>query len=429
MEPERYPTSVVAKVTLAALFGTMIDYYDFFVSGVAASSVWPKVFFPFTGVAAALLLSLTTYAVGFFSRPIGSFVFGNMGDRRGRKNTLMWTLIVSGLCTLGMGLVPSFYTIGLAAPVILTLLRFGQGLGLGGEWGGATTWVVEVSSKGKRGFWAGFVANAVFFGLILANLTFIALESVYRGSAFLNIGWRIAFIIGAVVVLIGAAIRYALMESPLFKKILESGAIENMPAVRLLRKEWKKVLLLTGTVLYITAVGYLSQVFSIGYLAARKIPPPYTITSVIIAGVAGVVFGLIGMYLADIIGRKKMILIGQLAVLLLSVPMFYLIQIGSPPLTRLAIIVLTATEGLGFSSFSSFLSEQFDTKYRFSGSGLSYQLATPFAGGLGPIIASSLLVVYGLSSGIYVGVEVLIYTLIGILCLIPTVETKGRELG
>jgi len=122
-----------------------------------------------------------------------------------------------------------------------------------------------------------------------------------------------------------------------------------------------------------------------------------------------------------------MILIGQLAVLLLSVPMFYLIQIGSPPLTRLAIIVLTATEGLGFSSFSSFLSEQFDTKYRFSGSGLSYQLATPVAGGLGPIIASSLLVVYGLSSGIYVGVEVLIYTLIGILCLIPTVETKGRE--
>ncbi|BBD72140.1 hypothetical protein HS1genome_0529 [Sulfodiicoccus acidiphilus] len=288
MDPEReYPNSVVAKISVAALFGTLIDYYDFFISGTAASAVWPKVFFPVSSAAIGLLLSLSVYGIGFFSRPIGSFIFGQVGDKKGRKDTLVWTLVASGLCTLGMGLVPSYYSIGLAAPAILTTLRFGQGLGLGGEWGGATAWVTEVAARKRRGFWTGFVSTSVFMGLILGNVTFLVLERAFPSSSFLSIGWRIAFIVGAIVVLIGAAIRYSLMDSPLFRKILEGGMIERSPATTLLKREWKKVLLLTGTVLYITAVGYLSQVFTIGFLAARKIPPPYTITSVIFAGLGG----------------------------------------------------------------------------------------------------------------------------------------------
>lgn len=421
-------TSLIRKVTLASMLGTIFDYYDFFITGTAAASVWPAVFFPTSTFATAVLLSFSVYGIGFFSRPIGSYLFGHFGDKRGRKEILVLTLILAGLSTLGMGLTPSYYTLGLIAPIILTIFRFIQGIGLGGEWGGATTWITEVAAKGRRGFWAGFVPLSVFIGLLLADITLLGLQSFFPRDFYLSIGWRIAFIIGTIIVLIGAIIRFRLSESPLFVRIVESKMIERAPANKVLKEYWRKILLLAGSVMYITAIGYLTQTFSISYLSALKVPPPYTIISVIFSTIGGIITVFLGMYVSDIIGRKKTIIIGQLLVIILGIPIFLMIDTGDFLLSRIAIILGTTIEGFGFAAFGAFMAEQFPTKYRYSGSGLSYQIATPLAGGLAPIIASQLFNIFGTHAGIYIGFEVFAYALIGFTCMLFTKETKGEEL-
>ena len=427
---EPTPTvSDITKVALASLVGTTIEYFDFFIAATTAATVWGPLFFPTASAASGLLLAFGVYGVGFASRPIGSFFFGHFGDKIGRRTVLVWTLITTGIGTLGMAVSPSYAAAGVLGGVVLTVFRFIQGLGLGGEWGGASTWVTEFASKSKhRSFWAGWIAAGVPFGLISADAVILTLESIYPHSVFVTTGWRIAFVIGAAVILMGALLRYKLTESPIFRKMIDQSSMARAPASEVLRRYIGRILLLAGSTAIITAGGYTEQAFTIGYLASRGISPAFTTLAVMIGASVGF-FALIGgSVLADRVGRRRVIILGASSTLVFAYPFFMLLNTGNHLLIILAMAVATALLWTGFGPFAAFLAEQFPTRYRYSGSGLSYQISTPFAGGLAPIIASSFLVAYGHGAGPYVAAELIAYSLLTIICASLARETKGSDI-
>ncbi|MGB8946779.1 MAG: MFS transporter [Streptomyces sp.] len=431
-------TPGIARIISASLIGTTIEWYDFFLYGSAAALVFNTLFFPDSDPLVGTLLSFLTYAVGFAARPIGGVVFGHFGDKIGRKKLLVLSLMMMGGATFAMGLLPTHATLGVGAPILLTVLRLVQGFALGGEWGGAVLIVSEHGDDKNRGFWASWPQAGAPGGNLLATGVLALLAAVQSDEAFLAWGWRIPFLLSGVLVIIGLWIRVSVSESPLFleaqaraeAEAAEAGAAakQDAPVVEVFRHNWRGVLTAIGTRLGENVSYYILTAFVLVYVTVHLELPKSTALNAVLIGSA-VHFVTIPLWgaLSDRIGRRPVTLIGSVGMAAWAFAFFALVDSESFTVITLAVTVGLLFHGAMYGPQAAFISEMFDTKVRYSGASMGSQLASIIGGALAPIIAVELLKDYGSATpvALYVCVTVVITT----LTVLVAKETRGRSLS
>lgn len=384
--------SDIAKVAFASAIGTTVEWYDFFIYGTAAALVFNEQFFPNVDPLMGTLAAFATFGVGFFARPVGGVVFGHFGDRLGRKSMLVLSLMIMGIATFFIGFLPGYAQIGVWAPILLVVLRLLQGFGVGGEWGGAVLMAVEHAPEGRRGFYGSWPQVGVPAGLLLATAAF-AVFSALPDAQFASWGWRVPFLLSIVLVVIGLFIRLQLLESPAFQRVQEERSQAKMPVVEVLRDHPKPVLLAMGLRVAENGAFYIFSVFVLTYITGQLgLPREVALTGVLIAAAAELFTIPMFAALSDKIGRRLVYLGGALFSLAFAFPFFWLLDTGSPVLIALAIVAALAIgHAAMYGPQAAFFSELFGTRVRYSGASLGYQLASVFAGGLSPFVATALL--------------------------------------
>lgn len=417
----RTPTSA-RKVASASFIGTTVEYYDFFIYGTAAALVFPKLFFPESGPLVGTLLSFATFGVGFLARPVGGIVFGHFGDRIGRKRMLVVSLVTMGTATMLMGLMPTYATIGLAAPVLLTLLRLVQGFAVGGEWGGATLMAVEHAPQGKRGFYGAFPQMGAPAGTGLATIAFFFATQL-SPDRFESWGWRLPFLFSAFLVILGLVIRLTIAESPEFEAVRHRAEQPKMPLVAAWRRHPREILLIAGTYLSQGVYAYLCMSFLVSYATGELgMPrPPVLLGVFTAAAVATLLYPVFGA-LADHWGRKTVYLLGATAMLVTIAPAFVLINTGSTLGFGLAIVLLfgIAMAPAGGVTGSLF-SLVFTPEVRYSGASVGYTISQICGPAFAPTIATALYAIDH-SSG-----PVVVYLLaVGAVSVVSVLLLPGR---
>ncbi|MFZ3361767.1 MAG: MFS transporter [Xanthobacteraceae bacterium] len=385
-------TTSIGTIAFASAIGTTIEWYDFFLYGVMTPLVLNKLFFPNADVLISTLLAYGTFFVGFLSRPIGGIIFGHYGDRIGRKTVLILTVLIMGIATFLIGFLPTYASAGMWAPLLLLALRIFQGIGIGGEWGGAVLMAVEHSPGGQRGFYGSWPQIGVPAGLLISAGVVNAL-SFMSNEDFFAWGWRIAFLLSIVLVVIGVYIRLRILETPAFAKAQQEKRIVPVPFFELFRTHTKNTILGLGA-RYIEGVTFnIYGVFIIGYLAnTLKMPRQSALSAVMIASAIMIVMLPICGRLSDRIGRRKMFGIAGLLIGVVSFPAFWLMGQGSTLLATIAITVPFAfIYPAVYGPQAALFSELFDTRMRYTGISFVYQFSGIFASGLTPIIATALL--------------------------------------
>jgi metabolite-proton symporter len=422
----RQPSSV-RRVVVASLVGTSLEWYDFFIYGTAAALVFNQLFFPTFDPLVGTLLAFTTFAVGFVARPLGGIVFGHYGDKVGRKNVLVATLLLMGIATFLIGLMPTYATIGVWAPILLVLLRFLQGLGLGGEWGGAVLMTLESGDRSKRGLNASWPQVGVPIGLLLANGMLSLMAAVSSDEAFLAWGWRVPFLLSGVLVLVGLWIRLTIAESPAFEQVEAKQEKARAPIVDVLRSYPRQVLLAIGARVGVDVVFYLFVLFITTYLVTYLgLPQSYALNAVLIAATFQVVFIPLFGALSDRIGRRPVYLAGAIGAAAWTFAFFALLDTGSFALIVLAAVVALLLHAAMYGPQASFIAEMFPTQVRYSGASMGYQLAGVIGGALAPIIATALLSRYDTS--LVVSLYAVVVLGITILCVVIARETAKADL-
>ncbi|WP_406262905.1 MHS family MFS transporter [Actinacidiphila glaucinigra] len=423
------------RIVAASLIGTTIEWYDFFLYGSAAALVFNKLFFPNEEPLVGTLLSFLTYAVGFAARPVGALVFGHYGDRLGRKRLLVLSLLLMGGATFCIGLLPTFGTIGVAAPVLLTMLRLVQGFALGGEWGGAVLLVSEHGDANRRGFWASWPQTGAPAGQLLATGVLSALTALLSDDAFTSWGWRIPFLLSGVLVMVGLWIRLSVDESPVFKAALaraevrkaEESAIERLPLVSVLRDHWRDVLVAMGARMAENISYYVITAFVLVYSVEHAALGKQTaLNAVLIA--SAVHFAVIPAWgaLSDRVGRRPVYLLGAAGVGLWAFPFFALIDTRSFPALLLAVTGGLVLHGAMYAPQAAFFSEMFATRMRYSGASIGAQFASVAAGAPAPLIATALLAAY--DSSVPISLYVIAAALLTLVAVGVAKETRGRDL-
>lgn len=395
---ENTSRSPMGAVIFSSTVGTAIEWYDFFLYGTMATLVFPKVFFPTSDQLVGTLLSLFTFLVGFIARPFGGALFGHLGDRIGRKSTLIATLLLMGVSTLIIGFLPGYATLGVAAPIILVVLRLGQGLGVGGEWGGSVLLALEYGHQRNRGFWASWAQMGVPIGLILSTVIVNIVQSS-SGSGFLAVdgvlagAWRIPFYISALLILIGLYVRLSVMETPLFEQVKERNRKASAPVLAAFRHSTPEILLSAGARFVEQAPFYLFTTFVITYGVDKLgLQKTLILNAITIAAVVELFTIPLFSALSDRFSRRTWYLIGCVLMIAFAFPYFLLMNSGSPGLFILAVVLsLALFHAWVYGPQAALIAERFGTRARYSGASLGYQLAAPFAGGLAPIIALLLL--------------------------------------
>jgi len=383
----------MTPVIFSSTIGTAIEWYDFFLYGTMAALVFPKVFFPESNQLVGTILSLFTFLVGFIARPFGGALFGHLGDRVGRKSTLIITLLLMGIATLLIGFLPGYATLGIAAPLILVLLRLCQGLGVGGEWGGSVLLAMEYGHQRNRGFWASWPQMGVPVGLILSTVIVNIVQASAGTSFVTGVAWRIPFIISALLVLIGLYIRLRILETPLFAEVKNQRREVSAPIIEAFRHSTPEILLSAGARFVEQAPFYLFSTFVITYgvdkLALGRTDILNAITFAAFVELFTIpLFG----YLSDRVGRRRWYLIGCVLMAAFAFPYFLLMNSGILAVFTLSVIAsLAIFHAWVYGPQAALIAERFGTRSRYSGASLGYQLAAPFAGGLAPIIGVLLL--------------------------------------
>jgi metabolite-proton symporter len=422
----RAPSSV-RKVIVASLIGTSLEWYDFFIYGTAAALVFNQLFFPTFEPLVGTLLAFTTYAVGFVARPLGGLVFGHYGDRIGRKNVLVVTLLLMGIATFAIGLLPTYATIGVWAPILLVTLRFLQGLGLGGEWGGAVLMTLESGGANRRGLNASWPQVGVPIGLLLANGILALMGAVTNEPAFLSWGWRVPFLLSGLLVLVGLWIRMTIAESPLFREVEESHTKAGAPIMEVLRHYPKQVLLAIGARVGVDVAFYTFVLFITTYVATYlKLPRNYALNAVLIAAAVQVVLIPFFGSLSDRFARRPVYLAGAIGAAVWVFVFFALLDTGQFWLIVLATVVALVFHAAMYGPQAAFISEMFPTKVRYTGASMGYQLAGIIGGALAPIISVALLDRFDTS--IAVSVYALAMLLVTIICVLIAPETSKIDL-
>jgi metabolite-proton symporter len=417
------------RVVMASLVGTTIEWYDFFLYGSAAALVFNRLFFPEYDPLTGTLLAFATYALGFVARPVGGIVFGHYGDRIGRKRLLMLSLILMGVATVLIGLLPTYAQIGIWAPIALILLRLVQGFAVGGEWGGAVLMAAEHGDAARRGFWASWPQAGVAAGNLLAAGILALMAGVQEEADFLAWGWRVPFLLSALLVVVGWYIRNRVAESPLFRKELdEAETPPKLPAIDVLRERPKAVVLGAGLRVGENISYYILTVFSLTYLVDVAAESRSLALNALLIG-AAVQFFAIPLFarLSDRIGRRPVYAFGGLGLAAWSFAMFPLLGSGSNAEIYLALVVGLVLHGAMYGPQAAMIAELFPTRIRYSGASIAYQLTSIVAGSLAPIIALALYQRYdsALPVAIYVGVACAISGLTALLAR----ETRGVELA
>ena len=420
----------IYKVALASIVGSVIEQFDFLVTGVIAATVWGGIFFKLPAIA-AVAAAIGVYGLGIIIRPIGAYIFGNIADRRGRRDALVYALVLMGVSTLLIGLTPTYDSIGIAAPILLIIFRLAQGISFGAEFGTASTWVVEQAARSKyRAFWGAWVGFAIPIGLLLGFGSVIVTKSLMTPEHFTAWGWRILFVIGFLVAIVGLIIRTRTEDSFVFTQHKAQTAVLAYPAAQVWREMPLTILRTSLVNAMFGGAFFLYFVFGTAYMKTVGFTGSTPEIIGLIAAAFMLVFMIIGSLLADIINRRTILLIAAIVFLVFAIPYFYLINTGSFLLATIAeIIGFGFVFGFGYGAIPTFYTESFPTRYRASGANAAYQIAQIYGGGLIPIIAGVILRAYGIKEAyIYIGGMVMIYAVLAILAILVTPESKGINL-
>jgi MFS transporter, MHS family, shikimate and dehydroshikimate transport protein len=383
----------IRPVILASFIGTTIEWSDFFLYGTAAALVFNRLFFPNVDPLTGTLSSFGTFAVGFVARPLGGIVFGHYGDRIGRKSMLIYSLVIMGVATCLIGLLPTYETIGVWAPVLLVVLRCAQGIGVGGEWGGAVLMAVEHSPAARRGLSGSWPQMGVPAGLFLSTVVFGVFSTQLSEDQFLSWGWRLPFVLSVVLIAVGLFIRLTLLETPAFTTIQQRGGREARPLVAAVRHYRRNMLLAMGMRVAENGLFYVYTVFVLSYGPAHLgLPRGTMLAGVTLAALAGLVAIPFYGALSDRIGRRPVYLFGAAFSLLFALPFFWLLDTRVTGIVWLAIVLGVAVgHNAMYGPQAAYFSELFGASVRYSGASVSYQLASVVSGGLAPFIATALL--------------------------------------
>lgn len=430
-------TKNIRKVALTSLAGTSIEWYDFFLYGTAAAIIFPKAFFPSDMPAmVALIASFSTFAVGFLARPLGGIIFGHFGDRVGRKQTLVLALLIMGTSTTLIGLLPTYATIGYIAPLILVLLRFVQGLAIGGQWGGAMLLVTESAPADKRGWYGAYAQAGAPIGVILANLAFLGVSGGMSEDAFLDWGWRLPFLASIVLIGVSLYVQLNLEDTEAFKKLannqsvgsIEDTPIRRSPIVEVIVNYPKRIFLAAGAFLSIQVTFYILIAFIMAYgvnSPSVMLPRDTMLTAVLVAAMIMVPAQFWAAGLSDRVGRKRVYLWGAALSGIWAFALFPLVDTGNIYIVTGAIAVGLIFTGMQYGPQAAFFTELFSTEVRYSGASLGYQIGAILGGALAPTIAVMLWNTYGV---VYVSVYMAIAALATLICVSRLSETSGNKI-
>ena len=414
---------------MASLIGTTIEWYDFFLYGSAAALIFNKLFFPSFDPFVGTLLAFATYAVGFVARPLGGIVFGHYGDRIGRKRLLMLSLILMGVATVLIGLLPTYAQIGVWAPVLLIALRLVQGFAVGGEWGGAVLMAAEHGDSARRGFWASWPQAGVAAGSLLSAGVLALMAGFQSEADFLSWGWRVPFLLSALLLAVGWYIRNRVSESPMFEKALEEAEVPpKLPALEVLRERPRAIVLGAGLRVGENISYYIITVFSLSFLVDVASETRSLALNALLVGAAIQFFAIPGFaMLSDRIGRRPVYAFGGLGLAAFAFAFFPMLASGDEALIILAIVIALVLHSAMYGPQAAFITELFPTRIRYSGVSIAYQLTSIVAGSLAPIVALALYREYQspLPVAIYVGAACLVS---GVTALLAR-ETKGIALA
>ena len=427
----------IRKVALTSLAGTSIEWYDFFLYGTAAAIIFPKAFFPADMPAmVALIASFSTFAVGFLARPLGGIIFGHFGDRVGRKQTLVIALLIMGASTTLIGFLPTYETIGYLAPLILVLLRFVQGLAIGGQWGGAMLLVTESAPPEKRGWYGAYAQAGAPIGVILANLAFLGVSGGLSEEAFMDWGWRIPFIASILLIFVSLYVQLNLEDTEAFKKLAASQTqdmsagkvVKRSPIIEVLSRHPGRIFLAAGAFLSIQVTFYILIAFIMAYgvnSPSVMLSRDTMLTSVLIAAVIMVPAQFWAAGLSDRIGRKRVYLWGAVLSGIWAFALFPLVDTGNVYIVTGAISLGLIFVGMQYGPQAAFFTELFSTEVRYSGASLGYQIGAILGGALAPTIAVMLWNTYGV---VYVSVYMALAAVVTIICVSLLTETSGNQL-
>ena len=421
-------TAQLRKAVVASTIGTAIEWYDFFLYGTAAGLVFGKLYFPNEDALTATLAAFGTYFIGFVGRPIGAAIFGHYGDRIGRKATLIATLLTMGIATFLIAFVPTYAEIGIWGAVILTVLRMLQGIGVGGEWGGSVLLAMEWSkSHGSRGLVASWPQFGVPCGLFLANLAVLAFSQM-SGDQFYTWGWRLPFAISIVLVGVGLWIRLGILETPVFQKVLDEDKVEKAPIVEVFKKHTKEIVLSALARMAEQAPFYIFTAFIFAYaVGTLHMSRNLILTAVLVASCVSFVSIPLSGHISDLIGRRKMYLIGAATVGVFGFLYFAMVDTANPVLVFIAIVLSLIPHDMMYGPQAALIAEAFTPRLRYSGASLGYQLASVIAGGPAPLIATALFASY--KSGFAISIYIAICAVISLVSAAMMPDYTGQDVS
>jgi metabolite-proton symporter len=412
VDPREHRTQV-RRAALASVIGTTIEWYDFFLYNTAAALVFPHLFFPASSAYAGAMQSFATYFVGFLARPVGAAIFGHWGDRIGRKATLIITLLVMGISSAIVGMLPGTATIGVVAPLLLVLMRVVQGIAIGGEWSGSVLLAMEWGAQHKRGLLASSAQVGVPVGLVLGTGGMTLLSATLSADAFNSWGWRIPFLASLVLVAVGLVIRLKILETPMFAKMVVEQKIVRTPVWHVIRHHWREILLSAGARFSEQLPFYLFTTYVLIYVVARpshQFNKTFVLNAVLVGAICELAAIPIFSGLSDRVGRKRVYLTGTILTGLFAFPYFVVLTHGGHALVFIAIVLSLILHAMQYGPQAALIGESFPTHLRYGGAGLGYQLASVFAGGPAPLLATWLLHETGTpySISVYIVVAVVI---------------------